>query len=165
MSCLDRELPQLEPQLKNRALNEWKQKFFDPDYLIYDTPMPGAVAFAQQLALWGLEIQYLTGRNKKRLLKKTEEQLNRFGFPSGKINMKDNPLETDPIFKSNWFKDVSLKIKGPCIPFFENEPSILWKVIEDHSHFILPVWVDSTHSQVKQPNPEWMKLNSFESET
>jgi len=161
LETLYREAPHLEPRLFNLAQNLWRDKFFSLEYLNYDRPMSDAVAFVQHLSDIGIKIIYLTGRNKNRLENPTRDQLEWFMFPNGELHMKSMASEPDPSFKSNWFSHFFIDKPNLRVPFFENEPSILSRVVAVSAGQVFPIWIDSTHSRAMKPDPQWTTLSGF----
>lgn len=72
----------------------WAGRFFTSEYAQkYDTPLPGAVDFVNELYNNGAYIAYVTGRNTETMREGTEYRLKTDGFPFGKertiLLMKD----------------------------------------------------------------------------
>lgn len=162
---LVRELPHLSPNQVKMAEVQWKEKFFDPAYLKYDQPLTGAVAFVQQVANLNCQIVYLTGRSQPRFFEATQQQLESHNFPKGELFLKPQSRLDDVTYKSLWVQHYVTQNNYVEIPFFENEPSILWGIINQKANSILPIWLNTAHSKRMLPDPNWLTLNSFIEET
>lgn len=115
----------------------WTERFFNNDYVQYDTALPGAVAFVNALYNKGATIVYITGRGDSDMRKGTVAKLKADGFP---INQERSALfmkpqsnlqstgnkdlaKTDKDWKSNAIEKV--KTMGTVVASFENEPGYI----------------------------------------
>ena len=114
-----------DPAVVNNAAVFWSQRFFNDDYLKYDTPTPGSVAFVRNLYSNGARIVYLTGRDQPRQLMGTIKSLRDHGFPIGiqgtELIMKPTVQTQDAIFKQQLTN--YLRHYGKVIAAFDNEPA------------------------------------------
>jgi hypothetical protein len=114
-----------EEGVVNNAAVYWAEKFFTDDYLKYDAPVPGAVAYVRSLYSIGARIVYVTGRDQARQLIGTVRALRDNGFPVGifgsELIMKPTAEIQDPIFKQQ--VTTYLRNSGKVIATFDSEPS------------------------------------------
>ncbi len=141
---------QLDPELVKQILPEfqefWTKRFFNNDYIKYDTALPGAAAFVKRLHSKGATIVYITGRDEENMRAGTVAALKRDGFP----------IDTDRAFlfmkqaankgeilsdaarrkRDTESKEVVLnKVQqmGTVVASFENEPASI-NLYFDHFH-------------------------------
>lgn len=150
-----------DPSFADDLQYYWRRRFFSSDYLHYDQPVPGAVAFVKALQQKSLNYMYLTGRYHRPMLAGTEKSFATLGFPftAQQLILKMDPQEKDEVYKSR--EIAQLKPKHSKIVLFDNEPVILNKIREDHPEVEL-VWFESTHSGRQQPPADVLKISSFE---
>jgi len=101
----------------------WRPRFFSNEYLPLDRPYAGAPEFARYLHDQGAVIFYLTGRERKKMVQGTLDNLRRDGFPLRAVEfllMKDQTTLSDLDHKVQFTK--SLLEQGRLIASFENEP-------------------------------------------
>lgn len=102
----------------------WWERFFSSAYLMHDQPYPGAAEFVRQVHQLGAHIVYLTGRDEKKMLRGTIENLYRDKFPlepaTVRLMMKQNEALTDSDYKRA--AAVHLEQNALVIASFENEP-------------------------------------------
>jgi hypothetical protein len=114
-----------ESAVINNAAVFWSQRFFQDEYLKYDTTTPGAVNFVRTLYSSGARIVYLTGRDAPRQLMGTVKSLRDNGFPIGiqgtELIMKPTAQTQDAIFKQQVTN--YLRHYGKVIATFDNEPA------------------------------------------
>ena len=137
------------PDVTLLARDFWSKRFFSNEYLKHDVPYPGAVSYVQKLNALGVDIVYLTGRDKIRMGPGSEETLIDAGFPLGmgvksELVLKPQKGYEDYLFKSEWFNQIP-EDQFEHIWFFENEPVNIDQVRKDHPKVKI-VFFDSTHS-------------------
>lgn len=141
----------------------WVERFFSNEYLHYDIPTLGAVAFSQRLlARIGTKgkLFYLTGRDEHRMGVGTREVLKKWCFPNGEICLKPNRELEDAQFKLDWTADLVKARSGSKIYFFENEPvnvNLIGKALPDVRLFFL----DTTHSRREEISVPVLELDHF----
>lgn len=128
----------------------WMDRFFTDDYLGYDLPTPGAVAFVHLIHEAGGVPAYLTGRDAPNMLIGTVRALQRDGFPVGTVNtriiLKEDFHTADHEYKARIIN--SLRRMGEVVGAFDNEPglcNLFQEAYPDASVF----WLDAPHA----PNP------------
>jgi FMN phosphatase YigB (HAD superfamily) len=139
----------------------WFERFFSSDYMLYDRPMPGAVALVRRLHGAGAHVVYLTGRHAE-MRPGTLENLRRFGFPlDGHAE-----LITKPTFEMDdtAFKDQALQrieAQGTPAVFLDNEPANVNLFHARHPDALV-VFVATDHSpRPDRPVPELPVLRGF----
>lgn len=141
----------------------WIENFFSTHYLQYDLPYPGAVKFVQKVHELGIEIVYLTGRDKAGMETGTREVLGNWKFPVDPKNtelvLKPIKGSDDALFKKEWFLKIPPQ-KYEKIWFFENEP-VNVNAIVGHLPCMDIVFFDSTHSGKAHPPPELPRILDF----
>ena len=114
-----------DPAVINNASIFWSERFFQDDYLQYDTPTPGSVNFVRTLYSTGARIIYLTGRDSPRQLIGTVRALRDHGFPIGiqstELIMKPTIQTQDAVFKQHVTN--YLRHYGKVVAAFDNEPA------------------------------------------
>jgi hypothetical protein len=126
------------------ALEEfWRERFFSDDYLLHDTPVPGAVAYVEACHEKGALVYYLTGRHVGGMEVGTVRALTKQGFPfwNGRcvLHLKPSPEMNDRSFKDEALSDIR-SYKGRVIATFENEPAnanLFAQAFPDAHHFLL----------------------------
>lgn len=145
----------------------WIESFFSGHYLKYDQPYPGAIDFVQKVHQLGVEIVYLTGRDKTGMQAGTLETLSHWNFPIEKENvslvLKPIKGSDDALFKKDWFLQLAPR-KYDKIWFFENEP-VNVNAIVGHLPCLDIIFFESTHSGQAQPPPELPRIMDFILET
>lgn len=137
----------------------WSKRFFQNDYLHFDKPYKGSVAFVQHISKLDSKIFYLTARNKANMLEGTLQSLKNWGFPleeERRLIMKEDANSTDAEYKTKQLQKLSEKHK--TIVFFENEPVILNQVTKTIPSIHL-FWLNSTHSRRENPPNEALPLS------
>jgi hypothetical protein len=141
-------LEQSSSEFKQTMQDFWRRTFFSNEYLHHDIPFEGAVDFVQTLAHAGVEIIYLTGRDKHRMGLGSPEVLRKWNFPlDGKnshLVLKPHRGMDDAEFKRDWFLDLD-KTRYEIIWFFENEPVNIHLIRDDIPEIDI-IFFDSTHS-------------------
>lgn len=114
-----------EGAIVNNAAVFWSERFFEDEYLKYDKPVVGAVAYVRSLYSNGARIVYLTGRDAPRQLLGTVRSLRDNGFPIGiqgtELIMKPTAQTQDAIFKQQVTN--YLRHYGKVVGTFDNEPA------------------------------------------
>lgn len=135
------------PQFFKEIYEYWRFRFFHNDYVMHDTPVPGAVDFVQKLLDRGVFISYLTGRDIPRMEFGTIESLKKWEFPlqppQAELALKPHSSLEDSQFKRDYLLNVRSKTNHD-IWFFENEPVNLQVVLRDCPH-VSCVFFDSVH--------------------
>ena len=139
----------------------WSARFFTSEYLHYDVPYPGAISFVQELADTGCEINYLTGRDQKRMLKGTVEVLEKWGFPlsENSLFLKPAKEQDDELFKQEWFKELD-HTRYKKIFFFENEPVNVNAILASHPEVEI-IFLDTTHARKQEVSAPIKKIKNF----
>lgn len=145
------------------AKSFWRQRFFSNDYLCFDRPYPGAIAFVQEIHRRGARVIYLTGRDEPHMGSGTRKKLLEDGFPWGGENthlLMKASFETPDIAHK---KSVQTKLAtwGRVVASFENEPSnlvALYEIFPEAMH----VFVDTICSdRPALPRAGLYRLKSF----
>lgn len=114
-----------ENAVVNNAAVFWSERFFKDEYLKYDKPVAGVVAYVRTLYSNGARVVYLTGRDAPRQLIGTVRALRDNGFPIGiqgtELIMKPTSKTQDAIFKQQVTN--YLRHYGKVIATFDNEPA------------------------------------------
>ena len=128
----------------------WRERFFSNDYIHYDIPYPGAIAYLIELAATGCEIKYLTGREQTKMAKGSEEVLKKWGFPlkPGQLILKPERTLDDALFKNDWFAQLD-KHNYQKIYFFENEPININAVYKSCPEVEI-IFIESTHARKEE---------------
>ena len=135
----------------------WRKRFFDGRALVeYDRAIGGATEFVWALLKSGIQIIYLTGRNRHAMEEGTREQLKNLGFPCNEamLYMKADHRTDDHVFKETVFREVSKSFD--IIGNFENEYINLKSMLDTFSSECIHTIVDSQHSG--RPVPENKQL-------
>ncbi len=153
--------PEKNPELAARMRDFWSARFFTNEYLHYDVPYLGAVSFVQELHETGCVIQYLTGRDEKRMLKGTREVLKKWGFPVTDENLflKPEKEQDDELFKHDWFKKISFS-DYKKIFFFENEPVNINAILGTCPEVEI-IFLDTTHARKQEVTAPLKKIKNF----
>lgn len=149
------------PELHKSLRDFWVDRFFSNEYLHFDVPYRGAVAFVQRLQQTGCEIHFLTGRDVARMGIGTLEVLRKWGFPatSENLHLKPHRSMDDHTFKVEWVVNRFPESNNPIF-FFENEPvniNSLGKLRPD-IHLVL---LDTTHSRKEEVTVPAIKVSNF----
>lgn len=130
---------------------KWAELFFSSDHLLIDKPYPGAVEFVTHLSQFGVEIRYLTGRDRPRMGDGTIQSLKKHGFPLvslDHLHMKPDSTRHDAEFKRDTLQGLVGSSRQTW--FFENEPVIINLVQRDLPDLQI-IFMDSVHSGREQP--------------
>ncbi len=139
----------------------WRQHFFSSTYLNMDQPYEGAVEYVRALDTAGVEIMYLTGRDRPNMEAGTLTALEKCGFPlrDPKKQLFMKPAKTygqDQDFKAITIH--TLKTQRGTMWLLDNEPVILNKVAAEHPDIHL-VYVDTVHSGKAVVPPEFLRIS------
>lgn len=139
----------------------WQSRFFSNDYLKFDTPYKGAIAFAQALAANGAEIYYLTGRDRPRMGPGTVNQLRfwKLPFEERSLFMKEKSGAHDEIYKFEKLSQLVSHNPEKLIYFFENEPVIINYMIRELPQ-VASIWFESVHSGRESVLPHVPRLGT-----
>lgn len=111
--------------LLGRLRDFWASRFFSDRYLLYDRPMPGAVAYVHACHDRGALVYYLTGRHVGGMEIGTVRALTQHGFPFWRgrcvVHLKPSTEMGDRAFKDDALADVR-SYRGEVVATFENEP-------------------------------------------
>lgn len=154
------------PDLHHKLRDFWVERFFSNEYLHYDVPYLGAVAFVQRLQQSGCEIHFLTGRDTFRMGTGTIDVLKKWGFPvtTTNVHLKPNRELDDHHFKLDWMlKRFPLQHYPPLVApifFFENEPVNInaLGVIRPDIHII---YLETTNSRQETVNVPVTRVPNF----
>jgi beta-phosphoglucomutase-like phosphatase (HAD superfamily) len=131
----------------------WRERFFSDDYLVHDTPVPGAVEFVEGVHEHGAFVYYLTGRHVGGMEVGTVRALTQRGFPfwNGRcvLHLKPSPEMNDRAFKDEALDDIR-SYKGRVIATFENEPenaNLFAQAFPEAIHFLLTT-IHSPHAEM-----------------
>lgn len=139
----------------------WSERFFSNEYLHYDVPYEGAISFVQELADTGCEINYLTGRDQKRMYKGTQEVLKKWGFPlhENSLFLKPTKEQDDELYKDDWFKNLNHS-KYKKIFFFENEPINVNAILSSCPEVEI-IFLDTTHARKQEVTDPINRIKNF----
>ncbi len=149
-------------QFFEAAREYWIQHFFSSHHLDQDTPYPGAVKFVNHVHNQGVEVYYLTGRDRQRMEAGTLKSLAYHGFPLKSpdcLRMKPDTSVEDTLYKLQVFSEWS-DLDLSKVWFFENEPVIINKVAEKFPEIQI-VYMHSVNSGREQA-PEHLPRIRFE---
>jgi hypothetical protein len=124
----------------------WKARFFIDDYMVHDTALPGAVAFARTCYAKGANIGYFTGRDLPNMSLGSWKSLRDLGFPIGtpgtSLIVKPNFDMPDEHYKRTFGPD--LRRIGPVVAVFDNEPANCNVLLEQHPE-AESIFLDTQH--------------------
>ena len=131
----------------------WRKRFFNHDYLIHDTPTPGAVEFVNRLYGMGASIVYLTGRDIPLMAFGTFDQLKSHGLPieqeRTRLILKPKRHMDDLEFKCGAAETI--KTFGSVIASFENEPKNLVAMAKVFDPDTMNVFIETVSSDHPAP--------------
>lgn len=133
------------------ATRFWASRFFSNDYLRFDQPNPGAVAFVKAVLRAGGRVVYMSGRSGS-MEPGTETSLKALGFPldgDGKrawLVMKTAPGGDDASFKEA--ASAGLPRLGEVVACLDNEPANV-----NAFHRSLPAAIAVLLVKPHSPNP------------
>ncbi len=132
-----------DPALLKAVKGFWFKRFFTDEYVVSDTPTPGAVEFVAACYERGCFIYYLTGRDVPGMKQGTVSALIEHGFPylPGRtlLHLKPNFHLDDKTFKNQAIRDIRTQ-GGRVIATFENEPgnaNLFFESFPEAEHFLL----------------------------
>lgn len=142
----------------------WYQRFFSDEYVLHDTPVPGAVDFVNACHQRGAMIYYLTGRHVGGMEVGTVQALTRQGFPfwhgRAALHLKPSFDMNDQAFKDEALADIR-SYRGRVVATFENEPgnaNLFARAFPDALHYLLL----TIHSPgAEKPSPELIASEDF----
>lgn len=139
--------PELDLEMLQNLRDFWFDKFFSNEYVHYDVPYHGAVAYVLELYEAGCEIKYLTGRDQQRMGVGSQEVLEKWGFPCQpeQLVLKPERSIDDGFFKTDWFTKVD-RSQYEKIYFFENEPVNINAVLKT-SPDVEVIFLETTHAR------------------
>lgn len=150
-------------QLFKTVRQLWVEKFFTNEYIHYDVPYEGSVAFVQKVASLNVPIVYLTGRDYKRMEQGSRDVLRKWNFPLDDINsrlvMKPDKSMDDALFKRDWIQE-HLDATKRSLFLFENEPVNI-NLVAKHFPTVELVFFDSTHSRKEAAADEIATLINY----
>lgn len=111
--------------LLERLKEFWFERFFTDDYLLHDSPVPGAAEYVLACHARGALIYYLTGRHVGGMEVGTVRSLTMRGFPFWRgrcvLHLKPSFEMNDRAFKDDALHDIR-SYQGEVVATFENEP-------------------------------------------
>jgi beta-phosphoglucomutase-like phosphatase (HAD superfamily) len=142
----------------------WSERFFHDDYLLSDTPVPGAVEYVEACHQRGALVYYLTGRHVGGMEVGTVRALTRHGFPFWRgrcvLHLKPSAQMQDRAFKDDALADIR-SYRGRVVATFENEPgnaNLFAGAFPSALHF----WLLTIHSPgAEAPCPELIGTSDF----
>lgn len=140
----------------------WHKSFFSNEYLKYDMPHEGAVAYVHAVIHAGAEVRYLTGRDVVRMGPGTVEEIKQWNLPlseNAQLVLKPDKKMDDAKFKTDWFIDA-LTSGYDRIIFFDNEPVIL-HLMAERCPEVESIFFDSTHSGKAEPPADLPRIVNF----
>ena len=153
-----------EPELHERGLLFWKERFFRDPHVRHDVPVPGAREFADACYDAGATLVYLTGRDLPNMALGSFASLRDLGFPIGRVGTE---LVTKPTFD---MPDVDFKRGvapalsrlGEVVAVFDNEAANNNLFLEAHPDAV-SVFLDTQHAPNPPPlDPRVRVIDSFE---
>ena len=140
------EIPEVEKAWE-AAKKFWGHRFFTNEYLQFDRPYPGAVAFTRRIYDMGAEVVYLTGRDEPGMGPGTRARLLQDGFPweVPRTQLLLKSATSVPDLEHKLQAGEYIRLHGTLVASFENEPanlSALYGSFPDAMH----VYVDTVSS-------------------
>ena len=131
----------------------WRKRFFNHDYLVHDTPTPGAIEFVNRLFEMGVYIVYLTGRDIPLMAFGTFDQLKSHGLPiereRTRLILKPKRHMDDLEFKCGAAETI--KTLGKVVASFENEPKNLVAMARVFDSDTMNVFIETVSSDHPAP--------------
>ena len=150
-----------DPVMLMQLRDFWRDRFFSNEYIHYDVPYAGVIAYVLELRDSGCEIMYLTGRDQKRMGVASEEVLKKWGFPCepGQLILKPERTIDDELFKNDWFLALD---RSPYskIYFFENEPVNINAVSKSCPEIDI-IFIETTHARKQEVNLPLSRIKHF----
>lgn len=142
----------------------WFSRFFTDEYVLIDSPLPGAVEFAEACHERGAMLYYLTGRHVGGMEQGTARALVEKGFPFWRgrcvLHLKPSFEMNDRAFKDDALADIR-SYYGEVVASFENDPSnanMFLKAFPAALHYLL-LTVHPPESE--NPSNELIRLRDF----
>jgi hypothetical protein len=130
----------------------WSRRFFTDEYVLDDTPVPGAASYVEACHRRGALVYYLTGRHDGGMGVGTVRALTDHGFPTPAsrcvLHLKPSFDVDDRTFKEDALADIRAH-GGSVVATFENEPGNANRFAEAFPE-ALHFWLTTVHS----PNAE-----------
>ena len=156
-----------EPYSKHFKLAKdyWRKRFFGNDYLKYDEPTQGAVAFVKRLYEMGVKIVYLTGRDVPLMAFGTYDQLKAHGLPievdRTRLILKPKRQMDDLDFKTQAAQTIMGW--GEVVATFENEPKNLVAMASVFGPKTMNVFIQTVSSDHPAPaSKDIYRIHAFE---
>lgn len=115
----------LPEELYTELERYWFEGFFSSRFLHLDVPVPGALAFIEQVRRAGAWVYFLTARSAPEMAAGTLARLQQLGFPlvTGRSTLHLKPAHDipDKVFKTMALDDIARV--GQVVATFENEPA------------------------------------------
>ena len=116
-----------EPDLGERFVSYWRQRFFTNSYQALDHVEAGAAEFAHRLVDAGLGVVYLTGRDRPGMMHGVLQSLDVHGFPlmspQTQVVLKPDFHSDDIAFKREALRELAKN--GHLVGLIDNEPGIV----------------------------------------
>lgn len=127
----------------------WRDRFFSNEYLKFDHPIAGAVAYVNALSRAGSAIVYLTGREEALMSAGTHATIAANGFPlrPGKdvVILSHRPGMRDADFKGSAEVRERIAALGTVVGIFDNEPGNV-NALQRSFPDAMTVFLDTNHS-------------------
>lgn len=142
----------------------WFDRFFTDEYVLTDTPHPGAVEYVNRVHAAGALVYYLTGRHVGGMEAGTARALTQHGFPLWRgrtaLHLKPDFHLADKAYKDAALADIRSH-HGDVVATFENEPgnaNLFLRSFPDADHFL----VLTEHSpEAEAPHPGLIQVPDF----
>jgi hypothetical protein len=152
-----------EPGLIGALSEFWWERFFHPDYLGEDDPVPGAVDFVNQVHRAGAWVYYLTARHLPDMGAATASSLLSHGFPlaTGRsvLHLKPSKAVGDKDFKRAAVKDIAAL--GNVVATFENDPANANTLVAGFPGAIHVLLDTVCAADAPEPHPELLRIQDF----
>lgn len=151
------------PDLIQALSGFWWDRFFHPDYVGEDVPVPGAVDFVNQVHRAGAWVYYLTARHLPDLGPPTAASLLAHGFPlaTGRsvLHLKPSKALGDKAFKKAAIREIAAL--GDVVATFENDPANANTLVEGFPD-ALNVLLDTVcAADAPEPHPSLVRIPDF----
>ncbi|HJO26870.1 MAG: hypothetical protein CMK00_05040 [Planctomycetes bacterium] len=153
-----------DPSLLKALRAFWFARFFTDEYVLTDTPTPGAVEFVNHCHDAGALIYYLSGRHVGGMEQGTVRSLTEHGFPFWRgrcvVHLKPTFEMADRAFKDDALADIR-SYRSPVAATFENEPgnaNLFLEAFPDALHYFL----ETVHSpEAEVPHADLIRGEDF----
>jgi len=129
-----------DPAVLEAQHRYWQDRFFTPEYVLFDEPTPGAAPFVRACHGAGALVYYLTGRSRRDLGEVTVTKLLRHGFPclEGRVVLHLRPHQQldEHRYKLEAHAEIR-SLGGEVVATFENDP--------DHANALLESFPAASH--------------------